>query len=481
MSVTSQLGLVLREAAALEQSRAAESRSSLENPQTPLSYPAEWLLDIFNGGRTDSGLRVSAMTALQVTTVLTCVNIIANGVGSLPLHVYERTMRDGRLGKRLAVNHSLYDLLHSEPNEEMTSPTWRQTAMCHALLWGNHYSEIQRSREDNAVVAIWPHNPTRCRPVRLLEKITVDGEDYPAGHLVYEITESLRGSQIAGTDTTDDELLTKRIVLADNVIHIHGLSLDGRLGQDTVNLARQAIGLALATEKYGAKFFGNNARPAGILTAPGVLTPVATETLKRSWAEGHGGENAHKTAVLQAGVTYTKIAATPEEAQSIETRKFQRVEVANVFGVPARMVDGDEHAARSTAEQSAIELLNYCLNPWLNKVEHELKRKLFPKVGRSSGKFFPKFDVRKLMYPDAASRATFYANGKQNGYLNTNDIREFEDLNPVEDGSGDVYWMPSNMQDASDPITLGTKAQLEHDKKNPPAEPVAKPDAEVKP
>jgi HK97 family phage portal protein len=459
---------LLETIASLFGSNKVEQRSSLENPSTPLSYPAEWLLDIFNGGRTDSGIRVSEMTALQVSAVLACVQIISNGVSSLPLHVYERLIRDGRLGKKIAFNHALYDLLHCEPNDEMSASTWLQTVLCHALLWGNHYSEIQRSREDNAIVAIWPHNPTRCRPVRLLKDEEIGGEEYTQGTLVYEINEAMVGGQITPEDSTDDKLLTRRVVPADNVIHVHGLSLDGRVGQDTVNLSRQAIGLALATEKYGAKFFGNNARPAGILSTPGVLTTTAAETLRRSWAEAHGGENAHKTAVLEQGVVYTKIASTPEEAQSIETRKFQRVEIANIFGVPSRMVDGDEHAARSTAEQSAIELLNYCLNPWINKIEHELKRKLFPKVGRSAGKYFAKFDTRQLMYPDAASRSTFYGSGKQWGYLTANDIREMEGLNPIEDGTGDRLWMPVNEQFADDPITMGANAKAKFDKENPP-------------
>lgn len=430
-----------------------ERRSSLENPQTPLSFPAEWLLDLFNGGRTTSGLRVSEMTALQVSTVLTCVNIICNGVSSLPLNVYERQVRDGRPGKKIALHHSLFDLLHDEPNDEMTSQTWRQTIQAHALLWGNGYSEIQRSKEDNAIVALWPHNPTRVRPVRLTEACEIDGEEVVPGTMVYEVTEPLRGGVVTDTDSVDDKTLTRRLVPIERMIHLHGLSLDGRLGQDTVTLAREAIGMALALERYGNKFFGNNARPAGILSTAGVMTPVAKENLKRSWHEAHGGENAHKTAVLEQGVTYTKIASTPEEAQSIETRKFQRVEIANVFGVPARLVDGDEHAARSTAEQSAIEFFNFCLHPWLNKWEHELKRKLFPKVGRSSGKYFAKFDTRKLLYPDAQSRATFYGNGRQWGYLSANDIREFEDLNPIEDGSGDVYFRPQNMIDATEPST----------------------------
>jgi HK97 family phage portal protein len=447
-------------------------RGSLENPATPLSFPAEWLLDMFNGGRTDSGVRVSEMTALQVSTVMACVNVIGNGVSSLPLHVYERMVKDKRVANRIAVNHPLYELLHNEPNPEMSSVTFRKTVQAHCLLWGNGYVEIQRN-DDNEVVALWPRNPSRTRPVRTLEKSDIEGTEYPAGTLVFEVMESMVGTSIADTDDQGpDKIGPKRIVLAEDMVHLPGLSLDGRLGQPTIQLARQVIGLALATEKYSSKFFANNARPAGILTTPGVMQPKAVETLRNSWAEGHGGENAHKTAVLEQGVTYTKIASTPEEAQNLESRKFQRIEIANIFGVPARMVDGDEHAARSTAEQSSLEFLNYCLHPWLELWQHELKRKLFPKVGRSAGKYHAKFDTRRLMYPDAQSRSTLYGSGKQWGYLTTNDIRELEGLNPVEDSKvGDALWQPTNMQDASDPVTLGANAKAEYDKKNPPPEP----------
>jgi HK97 family phage portal protein len=446
-----------------------ESRSSLENPQTPLSYPAEWLLDIFNGGRTDSGLRVSELTALQVSTVLACVNIIANAVSSSPLNVYERISRDGRVGKKIAYTHALFDLLNNEPNDEMSSPDWRQTLMCHALLWGNHYSEIQRSRDDNAILGIWPHNPTRVRVVRAAESFEAKGEEYPAGTLVYEITEPIWGTIVSPSDSVDDKLLKPRIVLAEDVIHLHGLSLDGRIGQDTVNLARQAIGLALATEKYGAKFFGNNARPAGILSTPGTLADKAKENLKRSWNEAHGGENTHKTAVLEQGVVFTKIASTPEEAQNIETRNFQRLEICNIFGVPARMLEGGDGkaASKATAETTGQEFLTFTVGPWMNKLEHELKRKLFPKMGRSSGKYFPGFDTRHLIYPDAASRATLYGAGKQWGFLSTNDIRELEGLNAIDGPAGDMLWRPTTMTDSSLPATT-------------PAAPVA-PEPEVKP
>jgi len=443
MGILAKLGRVLA---------GAEQRSSLENPQTPLSYPAEWLLDIFNGGRTDAGIRVSEMTALQVSTVLACVNIISNAVSSLPLHVYEKQVKDGTVSKRIAHNHPLYELLHTEPNPEMSSVTWRKTVQAHMLLWGNGYVEIQRSTQDNSIVALWPRNPARTRPVRLLDKVELEGDVYPAGTMVYETNESLTGAAIDDSNTTDEQKLgPKRVILAEDMIHLPGLSLDGRLGQPTIQLARQVIGLALATEKYSAKFFANNARPAGILTTLGTLADKAKENLKRSWSEGYGGENAHKTALLEQGVTYTKIAATPDEAQNNESRAFQRVEIANIFGVPARMVDGDEHAARSTAEQSAIELLNFCLHPWLATWEAELKRKLFHKIGRSAGKNSAHFDTRRLTYPDAASRSTLYGSGRQWGYLTTNDIRELEGLNPVDGPAGSMLWRPVNVCDASTP------------------------------
>lgn len=430
----------------------AEYRSSLENPQTPLSYPAEWLLDIFNGGRTDSGIRVSEMTALQVGTVLACVNIISNGVAGLPLNVYEKIVRDQRMGKRLAHTHDLYDLLGTEPNPEMTRMTWMKTAICHNLLWGNHYSEIQRDQHGQ-IIGIWPRNPSRTRPIRTLRPLRIEGDVLPPGTLIYETTESLMdNTPSTATDSPDfnDNLSLgmRRLVLAENMLHTPGLSLDGRLGQGPVYLARQIIGLSLATEKYAAKFFGNGARPLGILEYPAKMDDVALENLRRSWSEAHGGENVHKTGVLESGVKYIKIGSTPEEGQMLQSREFQRNEICSIFNVPPHMVGDLEKSARSNVEQGAIEFVLYCLGPWLEAYEQEFKRKLFPKRGRTANRYFAKFDARRLMYPDAESRAMFYTSGKQNGYLSSNDIRELEDMNPIEGGSGDIYTVQVNMQNA---------------------------------
>jgi hypothetical protein len=251
------------------------------------------------------------------------------------------------------------------------------------------------------------------------------------------------------------------------MLHVPGLSLDGRLGQSTVWLARQAFGLALATEKYGAKFFGNGARPAGILTLPSKLEDKAIDTLRRSWAEAHGGENQFKVAVLEQGVKYEKIAATPEEGQMLQTRKYEREEICAIFGVPAHMVAASDKSGKSNVEQSSIEFVLYCLHPWLNRFEQELSRKLFPSLGRTAGKYFVKFDTRKLMYPDAAARSAFYSQGKQWGFLNTNMILELEDMNPVENEKvGETFWQPINMQDAGDPQKLGAADQADLDTKS---------------
>jgi len=441
-----------------------ERRTSIENPQTPLSFPAEWLLDIFNGGRTDSGIRVSEMTALQVGTVFACVNTISNGVASLPLHVYERLLKDGRAGKRIAPDHQIYNLLHNEPNVEMSTATWLKTLMVHALLWGNGYCEIERN-EAAQIIGLWPRNPARTRPIRNTRPITIEGDVLPPGTLLFETSESLMNNSdptsADNLEMNDNHNGLRRLVLAEDMLHVPGLSLDGRLGQSTVYLSRQITGLALATEKYGAKFFGNGARPAGILTIPNALEDKALENLRRSWAEAHGGENQFKVAVLEQGVKFEKIASTPDEGQMNATRQYQRTEICAVFGVPVHMVAASDKggSGKSNVEQNSIEFVLYCLHPWLHALEQEFARKLFPKVGRTANKFFAHFDTRRLMYPDAESRAKFYASGKQWGYLNTNDVRELEDMNPLTDGTGDTYWAPVNMQPADMPLTGGPAAE----------------------
>lgn len=434
-----------------------ERRSSLENPQTPLSYPAEWLLDIFNGGRTDAGLRISEMVALQSATVFQCVMIIANAMATSPFNVYER-QPDG--GKKIAADHPLNYLLNKRPNPEMTSATLRRTVQCHKLLWGNGYIEIERNPNTNRIVALWPRNPARTRPVRTLAPMELEGTLWPQGTMMYETYDFMKDTQIMEQDNDNQNYGFRRLVLAEDMIHMPGLSLDGRLGQDVVILARQAIGLALAAEKFGAKFFGNGAIPTGVFATPGDMTDVQLEVFKRSWAESHGGENHHKTGVLPPGVTYTKTGATPEEGQMLQTRQHQKSEIASFFNVPSHMVGvKDNDAGKSSVEQSSIEFKLFCVDPHANDWEQEFEVKLFPAKGPVMSKFYAGFDMRKLMYPTAESRALLYNGGKQWGYLTTNRIADMEGWNPADDGTGEQYWMPINMQVAGVAAAHGQAVQ----------------------
>lgn len=411
---------------------AEEVRSSLENPSTPLSYPAEWLLDIFNGGRTDSGIRVSPLSALQVVTVYACVDIISSAIASLPMNVYERILigDQGLPGKRLAVESELFDLLHDDPNPEMTSFDWRKVMMCHALLWSNGYSELQRDG-GNRVVAIWPRDPSKTHPRR----------DSAGGELYYVTTDAMDEEQ-AKTPGAG------RKIEAANMIHLRGLSLDGRLGREVVNLARQAIGLSLALEKFGAKFFGNGAVLGGTLEYPGVLKADAKSNLERSWKEAHGGENHHAWAVLENGIKANSLGTKPNEAQMLESREFQIIEVGRLFHMPPHMLGITQGQARATAEQIGTEFVTYCLNPWIACWEQEARRRLFPprNIGRNANKrMIVKLDTRKLMLPDADSRQKYYAGGRQWGWLTENAVLEMEDMNPSDNPLANETWMPVNM------------------------------------
>jgi HK97 family phage portal protein len=436
----------------------AEHRSSLENPQTPLSYPAEWLLDIFNGGRTDSGIRVSNLTAFQVTAFCACVDFIASLIAALPKHVFERkVLANGRASHRVAYEHDYYDLISIEPNDEMSRFTLDKAFLVHILGWGNGYIELQRDG-GNSITAMWPRNPYKTRPHRVANATRLDPvpwRPFPvklaAGELVYVTTDGLEEQDDSGQG---GEIRNQRIIPAADMLHVPGLSFDGRIGQDVVWLSRQVLGLALATEKFGSKYFANYAKPSGFLTAP-ALTPQDREKAKVSWKEAQGGENMHNIAVLPPGFSFTSISNNATEAQLNEAEEAQGVKICSRFHLPPRVIGLGKVTSRSNTEQESQEIMSYALNPWTEAIKLECKRKMFPHtgIGRApKNKFFIDFDYSRLQRADAAAREAFYASGRQWGYLNTNDIREFEGLNPIEEDWAEDYWMPINMTLVDTPI-----------------------------
>jgi HK97 family phage portal protein len=374
----------------------------------------------FYMGGSSAGKNVNERSAMQMTAVYSCVRILAEAVAGLPLHLY-RYKEDG--GKERAIDNNLYHLLHDEPNKEMSSFIFRETLMTHLLLWGNAYAQIIRNGKGE-VVALYPLMPN---------KMQVDRDEN--GELYYIYT---RCSDEAKTMDGVTVYLTPR-----DVLHIPGLGFDGLVGYSPIAMAKNAIGLAIATEEYGAKFFANGAAPSGVLEHPGTIKDPSR--LRENWNSTFGGSaNSGKVAVLEEGMKYTPISISPEQAQFLETRKFQIDEIARIFRVPPHMVGDLEKSSFSNIEQQSLEFVKYTLDPWVIRWEQSLSRALLNEDEKR--KYFFKFNLEGLLRGDYESRMSGYAVARQNGWMSANDIRELENMDkiPAEDG-GDLYLINGNM------------------------------------
>ena len=389
------------------------SRDKPKNSTVGSSYA------FYMGGST-AGKPVTERSAMQMTAVYSCVRILAEAIAGLPLHLY-RYKEDG--GKEKALDHPLYLLLHDEPNPEMSSFVFRETLMTHLLLWGNAYAQIIRNGK-NEVIALYPLMPN---------KMEVDRDEY--GQLYYKYQRS------------NDEAPTMEgssvILKPCDVLHIPGLGFDGLVGYSPIAMAKNAIGMAIACEEYGAKFFANGAQPGGVLEHPGTIKDP--QRVRESWQSTFGGSgNANKIAVLEEGMKYTPISMSPEQAQFLETRKFQINEIARIFRVPPHMVGDLEKSSFSNIEQQSLEFVKYTLDPWVIRWEQSIMRSLLTPEEKKT--YYAKFNLDGLLRGDYQSRMNGYAIGRQNGWMSANDIRELENLDriPAEEG-GDLYLINGNM------------------------------------
>ena len=403
----------------------------------PKNYLSSSFYSFFFGS-TSSGKPVNETTAMQMTAVYSCVRILSETVAGLPLNVY-RYNDSG--GKEKAFKHPLYRLLHDEPNPEMTSFAFRETLMSHLLLWGNAYAQIIRNARGE-VIALYPLMPN---------KMTVDRDQ--SGRLFYSYQRGSEDPKTLGSDS--------RVYLTPaDVLHIPGLGFDGLIGYSPIAMAKNAIGLAIATEEYGAKFFANGAAPSGVLEHPGTIKDPMR--VKESWNSAYqGSANSHKIAVLEEGMKYTPIGIAPEQAQFLETRKFQINEIARIFRVPPHMLADLEKSSFSNIEQQSLEFVKYTLDPWVVRWEQSMCRVLFSESEKST--YFIKFNVDGLLRGDYASRMSGYATARQNGWMSANDIRELENLDRISpDLGGDLYLINGAMtklQDAG--LFAGTQQKKE--------------------
>lgn len=389
----------------------------------------------FYMGGSAAGKNVNERSAMQMTAVYSCVRILAEAVAGLPLHLY-RYKEDG--GKEKALDHILYNLLHDEPNKEMSSFIFRETLMTHLLLWGNAYAQIIRNGKGE-IIALYPLMPN---------KMTVDRDEN--GEIVYIYSRS--------TDEAIKENGTVYLTSRD-VLHIPGLGFDGLVGYSPIAMAKNAIGLAIAAEEYGSKFYANGAAPSGVLEHPGTIKDPAR--LRENWNSTFGGSvNSGKVAVLEEGMKYTPISISPEQAQFLETRKFQINEIARIFRVPPHMVGDLEKSSFSNIEQQSLEFVKYTLDPWVIRWEQSLSRSLL--TSDEKKKYFFKFNLEGLLRGDYASRMSGYATARQNGWMSANDIRELENLDKIpQELGGDLYLINGNMLPLGDAGAYANKNNKE--------------------
>ena len=374
-----------------------EERATLANPAT-------WLTNTLTGGTTASGIAVNENTALNSSAVYAAVRLLSEAVASLPLHTYER-QEDG---KRRASEHPVASLLSKRPNDYMTSYSLRECMMGHCLLFGNAYSEIVRDGAGNPT-ALLPITPDRIR-------IEIDD----SGQIVYSVDDQIR-------------------LAADDVLHVAGQGFDGIQGRSIITLARESIAVGLAAERFGGSFFQNGARLGGVLEHPGKMSKEASDRLRESWQSAHSGASkAGSTALLEEGLKWSQLSISQNDAQFLETRRFQVEEIARWFGIPQHMIGSMEGATFSNIEHQQIEFVTHTLRPWLVRWEQEISRKLF-----IDDQFYPEFQVDGLLRGDTKTRYESYRIAREAGWMSINEIRALENRSSII--GGDTYIQPLNM------------------------------------
>lgn len=371
------------------------------------------LIYLFGAGQnTAAGVNVSPSNASQITAVYAAVKILSESIASLPLMVFERLAEGGKTPARGSL---LWGILHDKPNRFQTSFEWREMMVGHLALRGNAYSEIV-STGNNPVSELMPLHPDRVRPFWA-----------PDGTVAYEYRPSTGES---------------RIILQNEMHHLKLRSEDGLKGMSPIEECRESLGLTKAAEEFGARFFGNGTVVGGFLSHPGTLSDKAYQHLKTSWEERHQGvQRSHKPAILEEGMKWQALGIPPEQAQFLETRKFQIAEVARIYRIPPHMLADLERATFSNIEQQGIDFVVHTLRPWLVRIEQAMNVDFFS--DKSRRKYFIEFKVAGLLRGDSAARSAYYREMYNIGALSVNEIREMENQNPIP--GGDKHMAPLNM------------------------------------
>lgn len=391
----------------------------IAKPQAAASTIENLMRSVYGGSTSATGITVNTDSAMRVGAVYTCVLVLSQSVAQLPLHEYEKSSTS----KSKATNHYLYDLVHDQPNEWMTSYEMKQLVMVHLLLRGNSIWLKAKVPGQRKIRELIPFHPN------LIQGIQQDSK--------YRLSYKVKRPNSTEIDT----------IPGDRVVHFRGLSMDGFSGLSPLEYAREMIGLSIATEKHGAKLFANGARLGGILSHPTKISEGAHERLIKSFNEAYTGvENAHKTALIEEGMTWNKVTMTAEDSQFLDTRKYQRSEIAGFYRVPSHMINDLEKATFSNVEHLDLAFVKHSLMPWLVSFEQTLKKDCM--TDEEKKKYYFKFSVEGLLRGDIKSRNEAHQKAVMGGWLNRNEVRETEDRNPV-DGL-EEFLEPMNMQNPGD-------------------------------
>lgn len=388
------------------------------------------LLSLFGGPKTRTGMQMDEESAMALSAVYRAVRLISESVAQLPLILYRRTPNGGR---ERATSHPLYSLAHDTPNQEQTSFEWREMLQAHLLLWGNAYAQKVESGYGETLELV-PLHPGR---------VTVERRE---NRLIY-IHRPLTG----GT----------RVYFASEIVHVPGLSFDGVKGRSPISDARESHGLTAAMEAYGAAFFGNDARPGGVLEHPGELDDEAYSRIKKSWRQAHAGvDKAHNVAILEEGMTWKQIGMSSEDAQFLQSRQFQLSEVARWYGVPLHMLEDPKRGETfASIEQKSDEYVVYCIIPWCRRWEMRLSKSLL--TPDEQREYFFEFLVDGLLRGLQKDRYDAYRIAIASGWMNRNEARVKENMNPGP-AELDQYLQPLNMVPVgTDPEDLGNDVTRE--------------------
>jgi HK97 family phage portal protein len=378
--------------------------------ETNLQSPLGWLLNMFNPSKT--GVRVTELSAMRASAVFACVRVLAETVASLPLITYQKT----DAGKDRASNHPVYKLLKDRPNPEITSYTWRNMAMAHMNLWGESFAKIDFNNAGYPS-EIWPLLPSKM-----------------------DIRRNMKTLELEYLYTKPDGGLA--LFAPWEILHLKMMTLDGVRGISPIGMAKEAIGLSLAQEEFGARFYGNGTNMGGFFKTPNKLSEPAHKRLKKNLEEQYTGlTKSHKIAILEEGLDFIKLGIPPNEAQFLESRKFQLNEICRMFRVQSHLVNDLDRSTNNNIEQQSLEFIIYTIRPWLVNIEQEYNYKLFTPAEQNS--YFTEHLVDGILRGDLESRYRAYQTGRLGGWLSVNKILEKENENKIE--GGDVYLDPLNM------------------------------------